>query len=250
MMAASPPPPPPPPPPSPGARHVVVIGATGSIGRAAARALVDRGGGADRVTLVARPSDRLEALAAALGPRANALALDLFREDAAAELASRVPDATDLIFALGSFPRTPLATVSRAELAAAVTEHCALFVECTRALAPALARAGGGVVGFGDDGVERPFPNHIAYLAAKGALTAAARALSLELAHGEHGPVRVGVVAIGVVTDPELDDPVRRAALARRSRLGRTGTPEEVAHVALAMLDATWVSGEVWHVGR
>jgi pteridine reductase len=228
----------------------VVIGATGTIGRAAAQALVDRSTGGDRVTLVARGSERLTALAAALGPRATPLALDLSREGAAAELAERVPDATGLIFALGSFPRTPLATASRADFAAAVTEHCAIFVECTRALAPALARAGGGVVGFGDDGVERPFPNHIAYLAAKGALTAAARALSLELAGGPAGPVRVGIVAIGVVTDPELDDPVRRAALASRSRLGRTGTPEEVAHVALAMLDATWVSGEIWHVGR
>lgn len=234
----------------------MVIGATGSIGRAVARALVDRG---DRVTLVARAPDRLAAVAAELGPRAVPLALDLFREDAPAQLASAVADATDLVFALGSFPRTPLATVRRSEFAAALTEHCAIFVECTRALAPALARAGGGVVGFGDDGVERPFPNHIAYLAAKGALTAAARALSLELsgrepgaqgASGEQGPVRVGLVAIGVVTDPELDDPVRRATLARRSRLGRTGTPEEVAHVALAMLDATWVSGEVWYVGR
>lgn len=241
------------PPPRPGTRHVVVVGATGSIGRAAAQALVDRG---DRVTLVARAKEPLAALAAALGPRTTPFSLDLLREDAAAQLASRVPDATDLVFALGSFPHTPLATASRADFTAAVTEHCALFVECTRALAPAIARAGGGVVGFGDDGVERPFPNHIAYLAAKGALTAATRALSLELSgtHGTTGrpssPVRVSLVAIGVVTDPELDDPARRAALARRSRLGRTGTPEEVAHVALAMLDATWVSGEVWHVGR
>ncbi len=230
-----------------------MVGATGSIGRAVARAVCDRG---DRATLVARASARLVALAAELGPRATPFALDLSDEAAPARLAEAAPDATDLVFALGSFPRTPLETVGRADFAAAVTEHCALFVECTRALAPAIARAGGGVVGFGDDGVERPYPNHLAYLAAKGALTAAARVLSLELGAGEKapadraGPVRVGLVAIGVVTDPELDDPARRAALARRSRLGRTGTPEEVAHVALAMLDATWVTGEVWHVGR
>ncbi len=228
-------------------RNVVVIGATGTIGSAVAVRLAARG---DRVVLVARSNARLAARAHLLGSGARPLALDVASETAPARLAAAVPDATDLVFALGSFPRTPLAEVGRADLAAAVLEHCALFLEATRALAPAIARAGGGVVCFGDDGVERPFPNHVAYLAAKGALTATVRALSLELAQPPKGPVRVGIVAIGVVTDPEIEDPDRAALLANRSRLGRTGTPQEVAQVALAMLDATWVTGEVWHVGR
>lgn len=229
-----------------GARHVVVAGATGTVGAAVAAAAVRRG---DSVTLLARRAPPLEALARALGRAARPLALDLGAEGAAEALAAAVPDATDLVFAVGSFPRTPLADVSRRDFAAQIVEHCALFVEATRALAPPLARAGGASICFGDRGVERPYPNHVAYLAAKGALTAAARALSLELRATPAGPVRVGVVAIGVVTDPEIDDPARAAALAARSRLGRTGRPEEVALVALALLDATWVSGEVWPVG-
>lgn len=229
-------------------RDVVVAGATGTVGRAVAEALIRRG---DRVRLVARRVGPLDAFAGALGPGARAHALDLAAEGGAERLAEVAGDATDLVFAVGSFPRTPLASVTRAQLAAQVVEHCALFVEATRALAPALARAAGAAIAFGDRGVEVPYPNHLAYLAAKGALTAAARALSYELrgAGPSGGPVRVGVVGIGVVTDPELDDPARAAALSARSRLGRTGRPEEVAQVALAMLDATWVSGEVWHVG-
>jgi pteridine reductase len=53
------------------------------------------------------------------------------------------------------------------------------------------------------------------------------------------------------VADPEADaDPTRHHRLATRSQLGRFGTPEEVVHVVLSLLDATWATGEVWGIGR
>ena len=53
------------------------------------------------------------------------------------------------------------------------------------------------------------------------------------------------------VADPEADsDPLRTHRLATRSPLGRFGTPDEVVHVVLALLDATWATGEIWGVGR
>ena len=241
-----------PPPPLSSPRNVVVVGATGTIGGAVARALSARG---DRVVLVGRRAEALDGLAAALRETSrhapSVAAIDLADEGAAERLASTHPDATDLVFATGSFPTTPLAELTRAQLAAQAFEHCAVFIELVRALAPSIAQARGAAIAFGDDGIERPYPNHLAYLAAKGALTAAARALSFELSGAPRGPqVRVGVVAIGVVTDPDVGDPIRGQNLARRSRLGRTGAPSEVAHVALSMMDATWVTGEVWRVGR
>ena len=32
--------------------------------------------------------------------------------------------------------------------------------------------------------------------------------------------------------------------------LGRFGTADEVTHVVLALLDATWATGEIWGIGR
>ncbi|HSO00019.1 MAG TPA: SDR family oxidoreductase, partial [Candidatus Nanopelagicales bacterium] len=97
-------------------------------------------------------------------------------------------------------------------------------------------------------GVSRPYLNHVAYLTAKGALEAGLRALAVELAPR----VRVNLLSIGIVSDPEAsrDNPERAARLAARSTLGRLGTPEDIVHAALALLDATWATGEVWGIGR
>ena len=63
--------------------------------------------------------------------------------------------------------------------------------------------------------------------------------------------VRVNLVELGIVADPEADaDPLRTHRLATRSLLGRFGTPEDVVHVVLSLLDSTWATGEIWGVGR
>ncbi len=114
-------------------------------------------------------------------------------------------------------------------------------------LAESLAASGGAVVALTDSGVSRPYPNHVAYLAAKGALETGLRALAVE--HSPH--VRLNVLALGIVADDEADaDPLRTHRLAARSPLGRFGTPAEVVHGVLALLDATWATGEVWGIGR
>ena len=103
------------------------------------------------------------------------------------------------------------------------------------------------VVALGDAGTTRPFEHHVAYLTAKGAIKTGLRALAVELAPD----VRVNIVELGIVADPEADaDPLRQHRLATRSQLGRFGTPAEVVHVVTALLDATWATGETWGIGR
>jgi pteridine reductase len=61
----------------------------------------------------------------------------------------------------------------------------------------------------------------------------------------------VNIIALGIVADPEADDdPLRIHRLATRSPLGRFGTGDEVVHATLALLDATWSTGEIWGIGR
>jgi pteridine reductase len=63
--------------------------------------------------------------------------------------------------------------------------------------------------------------------------------------------VRVNMLSLGIVSDPEADqDPLRTHRLAARSPLGRFGTAAEVVHAVLALLDATWATGEIWGIGR
>jgi pteridine reductase len=235
-----------------GGRRVLVVGATGRLGGAIARALGHRG---DRVVLTARDAAALEALGAeARKPGAEPapfICADLLEDDAPKAIVDGVRRTVgkidDIVLACGPFPRTPLEALERHDLWRSLAVHAVAPLLLVRALAEDLAAAQGAVISLTDAGVTRPYTNHVAYLTAKGALAAGLRALAVELAP----EVRVNMVALGIVADPEADsDPLRMHRLATRSPLGRFGTAEEVVHVVLALLDATWATGEIWGVGR
>ena len=232
-------------------RRVLVVGATGRLGSAIAHGLVRRG---DRIALTARDAHKLEALASALGSPAEAtplvIAADLRDPGATDHIAAelvRTGGVDDIVLAGGPFPRTPLDELRREDLEQTLAVHAIAPLLLVNALSGELSRNGGAVVALGDAGVTRPYVNHVAYLAAKGALQTGLRALAVELAPR----VRVNLVALGIVSDPEADaDPRRTHRLATRSPLGRFGTPDEVVHAVLALLDATWATGEIWGIGR
>ena len=229
-----------------------MVGATGRLGVAVAQALLARG---DQPVLAARDPDRLAALASSLtnadGVPAPFVYADLRRDDAVDTLMkglrAKVPSIDDLVLACGPFPRTPFATLTRDDLVHTLTVHAIAPLLLAHDLAADLTAAQGAVVALSDAGVTRPFTNHVAYLTAKGALQTGLRALAVELAPD----VRVNIVAMGIVSDPEAeDDPLRTHRLATRSPLGRFGTPEDVVHATLALLDARWSTGEIWGIGR
>jgi len=228
-------------------RTTLIVGATGRLGVAIARALRARG---DKVVLTARDPNKLLALSRDLGD-APFVTSDLLRTDAVeiivGGLRERKLAIDDVVLACGPFPRTPFEALQREDLQATLTVHAIAPLLLVAALKNDLARARGAVVALGDAGISRPYENHVAYITAKGALATGLRALAVELAPD----VRVNMVALGIVADPEADaDPLRTHRLASRTPLGRFGTPEEVVHVVLAQLDATWATGEIWGVGR
>ena len=228
-------------------RKTLIVGATGRLGVAIARALHARG---DHVVLLARDPQKLEAMSKELGDAPYACA-DLLKSDAVdtviAELRAKRVTIDDLVLACGPFPRTPFEALRREDLQQTLTVHAIAPLLLVHALKDDLANASGAVVALGDAGISRPYENHVAYITAKGALATGLRALSIELAPA----VRVNMLALGIVADPEADaDPLRTHRLASRSPLGRFGTAEEVVHVVLALLDATWATGEIWGIGR
>jgi pteridine reductase len=232
-------------------RTVLVVGATGRLGVTIAHGLVDRG---DHVVLTARDPNKLEVLAAELakaGKLPPFVTADLIRPEAVEQIVQGVRKTVarvdDIVLACGPFPRTPFEELRREDLEKTLTVHAVSPLLLVHALAGDLARAQGAVVALSDAGTTRPYTNHVAYLTAKGALQTGLRALAVELAPD----VRVNVIQLGIVADPEADtDPLRTHRLATRTPLGRFGTPEEVVHVVLALLDATWATGEVWGIGR
>jgi pteridine reductase len=228
-------------------RKTLIVGATGRLGVAITHALHARG---DHVVLTARDPNKLAKLSRELG-NAPFVSADLLEAGAvdtiAADLHAKKLAIDDLVLACGPFPRTPIDALRREDLQQTLTVHAIAPLLIVHALKDDLKRANGAVVALGDAGVSRPYDNHVAYITAKGALATGLRALAVELAPD----VRVNVLALGIVADPEADDdPLRTHRLASRSPLGRMGTPEEVVHVVLALLDATWATGEIWGIGR
>lgn len=243
--------------PSRKARRVLVVGATGRLGVAISEALADRG---DEVVLTARDATKLEQLSRTLdrgnGP-ADLVCADLTHRDAVAQIVEGLRVALpptedkgsvdDIVLACGPFPRTPFDELRREDLERTMNVHCFSPLLLVHGLAGDLAKAKGAVVALGDAGTTRPYEHHVAYLTAKGAVKTGLRALAVELAPA----VRVNIVDLGIVADPEADDdPLRQHRLATRSQLGRFGTPEEVVHATLALLDASWATGEIWGIGR
>lgn len=228
-------------------RRIMVAGSTGTIGRAVCELLRARG---DDLVLVARSEKDLRAQSRQLGgaSHAKAIAVDLSKRNAADQVAERSLKSgrvDDLIWCAGLFAREPIELVSRESMIAQLAIHAVAPVLLVRALRASLAASRGAVIALSDSGVDRAFPHHTGYLAAKGALDVAMRALAVELAPD----VRVNVVRPGVVTDPGFDDTARASSLAARSLLRRYGEASEVARVVVAMLDGTWVAGQAWTVG-
>jgi pteridine reductase len=227
----------------------LVVGATGRLGVRIARALRTRG---DSVILTARDASKLAIMSTELGGSdvAKTICVDLMTRDAPERIAGQIRDhggLDDVILACGPFPRTPFDGLRREDLERTLTVHAVAPLLLVGALSTDLIASKGAVIALGDAGVARPYENHVAYLTAKGALQTGLRALAVELA--PH--VRINMVALGIVADPEADsDPLRTHRLATRSPLGRFGTADEVTHVVLALLDATWATGEIWGIGR
>lgn len=112
-----------------------------------------------------------------------------------------------------------------------------------QAAAPHLRAAGGAIVNISDVYARAPRADLAAYVASKGALEAATRALAVAMAP----EVRVNAVAPGAILWPDEGiDPELQERLLAMTPLGRTGTPEEIAGAVLWLLrDAAYTTGSV-----
>jgi NAD(P)-dependent dehydrogenase (short-subunit alcohol dehydrogenase family) len=126
---------------------------------------------------------------------------------------------------------------------------------CSRAAVPHLTAAGGGaIINQGSVAALVGVPNFAAYCAAKGAVVALTRSMAIDLA-ARH--IRVNVICPGTVYTPLMEPMLRargggdlEAGLAKtlvKYPIGRLGTPEEIATVALFLAcdDSSFLTGTV-----
>jgi NAD(P)-dependent dehydrogenase (short-subunit alcohol dehydrogenase family) len=126
---------------------------------------------------------------------------------------------------------------------------------CSRAAVPYLEAAGGGaIVNQGSVAGLVAVPNFAAYCAAKGAVVSLTRSMAIDLAGRR---IRVNAICPGTVFTPLMEPMLRargdgdlEAGLAKtvvKYPIGRLGTPEEIARVALFLAgdEASFLTGSI-----
>ncbi len=231
----------------------VVTGGSSGIGRGIARALAGAGA---RVVLVARGTSALDETAgllraadaeaawvsADLGDRAS---LERGAEEAAAAFGE--PDI--LVNSAGVNLRPPLGALTTAEWDQTMAVNLTAPFLLGQRFGPGMAKRGWGrIINIASQQAVRAFGNSGGYGASKGGLASLTRSQSEAWARAG---VCCNAISPGFVITPLTrevgNDPVRSAALAARTMVGRNGEPAdfEGAAVLLASRASGYITGQV-----
>jgi NAD(P)-dependent dehydrogenase (short-subunit alcohol dehydrogenase family) len=212
-------------------RTGLVLGASGGIGSACARALA---GSVDRLVLVGRDRERLAGVAETIGPAAMTLAADVSTPQGREAIVDAV-SATDVelgwvVLASGRPLRGPLAELDEAAIAETFAVNLVGPALLLRRLSDAPWAETGSVVVIGSISSTRVLPGRGTYAATKAGLEQLAMGLAVEWA--PRG-IAVSVVAPGVIATPFLGQGLAGLDdwLTQRVPAGRAGTADEVAEV-------------------
>jgi NAD(P)-dependent dehydrogenase (short-subunit alcohol dehydrogenase family) len=240
-------------------RVALVTGAGSGIGRSAAELFAVEGAAVAVVDLRVEAAEETTAKIVAEGGRAVAIAANVAVADEVAAAVARTVAALgrlDVVYnnaGVDSSGSVADATEEDWERCFAVNAKGTFLI--SRAAVPHLIEAGGGaIVNQGSVAGLVAVPNFAAYCAAKGAVVSLTRSMAIDLAPHR---IRVNVICPGTVFTPLMEPMLRargdgdlEAGLAKtlvKYPIGRLGTPEEIARVALFLAsdEASFLTGSV-----
>jgi NAD(P)-dependent dehydrogenase (short-subunit alcohol dehydrogenase family) len=233
-------------------RTAVVTGSTKGIGLGIARALAREGA---RVVINSRNAGDCAAVAEQVGGGAVPVAADLSRADEVRRLATTATTAlggaVDILVNNAGQPRVaPAVDLTEADYRATLDLNLHAYFSLAQAIGRGMvARRRGVVVNISSVNGAIAFPNRLAYCVSKAGVNMLTRVLAVEWAAAG---VRVNAVAPAYVETEMVAALGNRRildlpALARRTPLGRLGTPDEIGAVVafLASDDAAFITGEI-----
>ena len=224
-------------------KKYIIFGATGGMGCAIARSLVQDG---HLVHLVARDTNAVVTLAGEL--QSTFSVCDVTDHDQVRQsVADAGPSIDGLVYAVGSIVLKPLKATTPEALHNALATNATGALIAIQAAEQALKAAHGSVLLFSTVAVAQGFANHGIVSMVKGAVEGLTRALAAELAP----KVRVNAIAPSLsdtaMAAPLLANEAMRTSLAKVHPLGRLGEPSDVVGLARVLLgeQGSWITGQI-----
>jgi NAD(P)-dependent dehydrogenase (short-subunit alcohol dehydrogenase family) len=214
-------------------KTAIVTGSTKGIGLGIARAYAREGA---RVVVNSRSAEDCARVARELGSSAIAVAADLSRSDEVRRLGQEALRAlggrVDILVNNAGQPRVaPSEILAESDYRYTLDLNLNGCFILTQEIVPGMLSAGGGsIIHISSINGTVPFPQRLAYCVSKAGLNMMTKVMAIEF---------ITMLSARGVLDP--------GALARRTPMGRIGTPEEIgaAAVFLASPAASFITGEI-----
>lgn len=224
---------------------IIIIGATGSVGRSLAKLLHERG---NSMHLVGRNDDEVSTLAKELG--ASCAVADALRED---QLKSAIVKGDQgegfkgLAYCVGSIVLKSLSEATEEDFLKTFQLNAVAAAQSIQAAHEGLKKASGSVVLFSSVAARHGFPQHSIIASAKAAVEGLTVSLAAELAPD----IRVNAIAPSLTKSkmalPLLQSETMAQGIAKSHPLKRLGTPQDQANAAAFLLseEASWITGQI-----
>lgn len=231
-------------------KTVLVTAAGQGIGRASALAFIEAGA-------KVHATDINETLLAALPKHQNlhATKLDVL-DDAAVKACVEAIGTVDILFNCAGFVHAgSILDMKDSDFDFALDLNVRAMIRTIRAVLPGmLAQKDGAIINMSSvASTIKGVPNRFAYGVTKAAVIGLTKSVAADyVAQG----IRCNAICPGTVESPSLQDRMKaqgdyeaaRAAFIARQPMGRLGTPEEIAGLAVYLAGATYTSGQAYAI--
>ncbi|AHK45730.1 MAG: SDR family oxidoreductase [Ensifer adhaerens] len=229
---------------------VLITAAAQGIGRATALAFAKAGA---KVHATDINTEALAALAAEASVETHQL--DVLDPGAVEALVAKIGQVDVLFNCAGFVHAGSILDMKDADLEFAFDLNVKAMIRTIRAVLPGmLSRKDGSIINMASVASSiKGVPNRFAYGVTKAAVIGLTKSVAADyVADG----IRCNAICPGTVESPSLQDRMRaqgdydaaRAAFIARQPMGRIGTPEEIADLALYLAGATYTSGQAYAI--
>mgnify|MGYP000253559177 CR=1 FL=1 len=231
-------------------KTVLVTAAGQGIGRATAEAFATQGA---KVVATDINETTLATLTSETGIETRVL--DVLRDDDVRKTVAEVGPVDVLFNGAGFVHAGSILEMTDEEFDFALNLNVRSMIRTIRAVLPAmLERGGGAIINMSSVASSiKGVPNRFAYGTTKAAVIGLTKAVAADYVAQN---IRCNAICPGTVESPSLQDRLRaqgdyeaaRAAFIARQPIGRIGTPEEIADLAVHLANATYTTGQAYAI--